>query len=247
MKVNVGNIHGAALNWATATADGAGTDIIQYGGRPAVRFEHSLYLPSSKWEQGGPIIERELIYVMPSSRHEGEWQAVSNYEGGRYETIGATPLEAAMRCFVASRFGNFVEIPDELCDEKESYSTVKTDVLLDTALDWAVAKALGMLTCLSNGFLYPLSGPEEEFNPSMNWAQAGPIIESAGIELTREGDDWLAGIYPSLDELARGPTALIAAMRCFVASELGDEVRVPDEVLSESVETPTQRQAQRGG
>lgn len=28
-----------------------------------------------------------------------------------------------------------------------------------------------------------------------------------------------------------GPTPLIAAMRCFVASKLGDEVEVPDELL----------------
>jgi hypothetical protein len=28
-----------------------------------------------------------------------------------------------------------------------------------------------------------------------------------------------------------GPTPLIAAMRCYVASKLGDEVEVPDELL----------------
>ena len=28
----------------------------------------------------------------------------------------------------------------------------------------------------------------------------------------------------------RGPTPLIAAMRCYVASKLGDEVEVPDEL-----------------
>ena len=28
-----------------------------------------------------------------------------------------------------------------------------------------------------------------------------------------------------------GPTALIAAMRCFVASRLGDEVEVPEELV----------------
>ena len=30
----------------------------------------------------------------------------------------------------------------------------------------------------------------------------------------------------------RGPTKLIAAMRCYVASKLGDEVDVPEELLS---------------
>ena len=31
---------------------------------------------------------------------------------------------------------------------------------------------------------------------------------------------------------AFGPTPLIAAMRCFVASKLGDEVEVPNEIVS---------------
>ena len=43
------------------------------------------------------------------------------------------------------------------------------------------------------------------------------------------GEDWMA--YIRHDEEYFGPTPLIAAMRCYVASVLGDEVEVPDETL----------------
>jgi hypothetical protein len=33
--------------------------------------------------------------------------------------------------------------------------------------------------------------------------------------------------------ICRGPTPLIAAMRCYVASKMGDEVDVPDELVKE--------------
>ena len=36
---------------------------------------------------------------------------------------------------------------------------------------------------------------------------------------------------------AFGPTPLIAAMRCFVASKLGDEVDVPDELIKQHTQS----------
>lgn len=66
---------------------------------------------STNWSQGGPIIEREGINI--GCHLDGaEWVA-RNY-WGEYESIGPTPLIAAMRCFVASRLGDEVEIPEEL-------------------------------------------------------------------------------------------------------------------------------------
>ncbi len=85
----------------------------------------------------------------------------------------------------------------------------------------------------------------KQWSPSTNWAQGGPIIEREGIELLCnvtaeeakkfiEGShaDWRAAKRP-INRNARsfGPTPLVAAMRCYVASELGDEVEVPDELL----------------
>ena len=66
---------------------------------------------------------------------------------------------------------------------------------------------------------------------STNWAQGGPIIEREGITLRCYTDAlWDASIGRRLDYVANGPTPLIAAMRCYVASKLGDEVEIPEEL-----------------
>jgi hypothetical protein len=72
---------------------------------------------------------------------------------------------------------------------------------------------------------------EDEFEPSENWGDGGPIIEREKITLDVWGDEWLATRIedPAISE-AIGPTPLIAAMRCYVVSQLGDEVEVPDEL-----------------
>lgn len=66
---------------------------------------------SSAWSQGGPIIEREKI-VTAFEYGSGFWQAYMQGEGGLFH--GPTPLIAAMRCYVASKLGDEVEIPEEL-------------------------------------------------------------------------------------------------------------------------------------
>ena len=70
-----------------------------------------------------------------------------------------------------------------------------------------------------------------------DWAHGGPIIEWEKIELKYLGYDnppyWGALKFsPSKYErrAATGPTPLIAAMRCYVASKLGDEVEIPEEL-----------------
>ena len=96
---------------------------------------------------------------------------------------------------------------------------VKTDELTGPALDWAVNQ---IEECCDDPCT-PLF--------STNWAQGGPIIEREGIELLCEtvGFRWVA--MPQKGPEWSGPTPLIAAMRCFVASKLGDEVDVPDELV----------------
>jgi hypothetical protein len=79
-----------------------------------------------------------------------------------------------------------------------------------------------------------------DYHYSTIWSQGGPIIERERISIEDCQDG--AGLYweatriepPSVSE-ARGPTPLIAAMRCYVASKLGDEVEVPDELLEKEV------------
>ena len=76
----------------------------------------------------------------------------------------------------------------------------------------------------------------QDFIPSTDWAHGGPIIEREGINLVHQGDahDWDASLWDYAEQdwhlHTEGPTSLIAAMRCYVASKLGDEVEVPEEL-----------------
>ncbi|MBR8054168.1 phage protein NinX family protein [Burkholderia vietnamiensis] len=70
------------------------------------------YWPSRSWLIGGPIIERNdylLPYPTPPYRaHLGKYSAATP---GGFEHSGDTPLIAAMRAYVASKFGD--EVPDD--------------------------------------------------------------------------------------------------------------------------------------
>lgn len=120
---------------------------------------------------------------------------------------------------------------------------MKTSELTGAALDWAAAKCEGFeswevpVCCLrvyqhEDGRYFQ----GNSWQPSTNWAQGGPIIEREGMDLNPHGVDssngrthWRAAIQ-WLDESdfeAIGTTPLIAAMRCYVLSKLGDEVEIP--------------------
>jgi len=127
---------------------------------------------------------------------------------------------------------------------------MKTSELTGAALDWAVLEALkpdlknpklariGTFGPLfGKGHKYP-SLSSWKFDPSTNWAHGGPIIERGRIELIDDSPGWLARIdlwsrHGNIDAreiVVGGPTPLIAAMRCYVASRLGDEVDIPEEL-----------------
>lgn len=78
---------------------------------------------------------------------------------------------------------------------------------------------------------------KEEWRPSIKWAQGGPIIEREGISIVSQGDahEWVASLWnynaQDWNSHTTGPTPLIAAMRCFVASKLGDEVDMPEHLV----------------
>jgi hypothetical protein len=101
--------------------------------------------------------------------------------------------------------------------------------LTGAALDWAVAKCEGAINGddLDIGFIL-----EGGYSPSTDWAQGGPIIEREHVELEHDGFIWWARI--KADEDYAGPTPLIAAMRCYVASKLGDTIDIPEELTGET-------------
>jgi len=111
---------------------------------------------------------------------------------------------------------------------------MKTSELQGAALDWAVA----MCERLKGNVLGAILAGE--LSPSTQWHYGGPIIERKGIDVRRY--EWLspsmkvlwwsAQFYGTLNPCEQyGPTPLVAAMRCYVASKLGDEIEVPRKLL----------------
>ena len=105
---------------------------------------------------------------------------------------------------------------------------MKTNELTGVALDWAVAKCE-----VGAEFICEIDDPHFY---STDWAQGGPIIEREGMSLARRGDydfsPWGA-VLKDFEFDEEGTTPLIAAMRCYVASKLGDEVEIPNELKGE--------------
>jgi hypothetical protein len=104
---------------------------------------------------------------------------------------------------------------------------MKTSELTGAALDAAVAQCENMaIEYVDDGItrclLLPTGG---RFSPSSNWAQGGPIIEREWIDLHCVNDSlWMADCStPDGLIMGSGATPLIAAMRCYVASKLGDD------------------------
>lgn len=97
---------GAALDWAVARCE---------GGVGENQLLGAWYAPSTDWAQGGPIIEREHIKV----RYRVGVNMTAAIDGKSEQTAGYREsqkpmLLAAMRCYVASKLGDEVELPKEL-------------------------------------------------------------------------------------------------------------------------------------
>jgi hypothetical protein len=96
---------GKALDWAVSKAEG-----FDY-------FGEFLYAPSQLWEQGGLIIESEEMTIEHTvDVNKTYWKAWCWIDGEDAQAYGygKTPLIAAMRCYVASKLGEEVQIPDGL-------------------------------------------------------------------------------------------------------------------------------------
>jgi hypothetical protein len=116
----------------------------------------------------------------------------------------------------------------------------KTSELQGSALDWVVAKCLPDDTARiyfdeqTGEKLFLDDWEVPEFSPSIDWAQGGPIIERDIAKIERFSEAlWEATAYTknAQDIVQSGPNPLVAAMRCYVASQLGDEVELPEELV----------------
>lgn len=138
--MKVANLSGAVLDWAVAKAKGYQLykDALlngetKYGWHVSGLSEDSndwvsleAYSPSTNWAQGGPIIEREAVNWYRNNKRgfpsdDRRWEAYITLNHDevpmlrvQYRGRGATQLIAAMRCYVASKLGDDVDIPEWL-------------------------------------------------------------------------------------------------------------------------------------
>jgi hypothetical protein len=105
---------------------------------------------------------------------------------------------------------------------------MKTSELTGAALNWAVAVCEEYILVAPDG---EVLGSHVGLDYSTDWSQGGPIIEREEIDIIKVGiKQWRARIEGGNPVSRYGPTILIAAMRCNVASKLGDEVDIPKEL-----------------
>lgn len=133
---------------------------------------------------------------------------------------------------------------------------IKTQELTGNALDWAVATCLGYNNLRRNchrfddGFIMdsPQTGTVflSELDYSSNWSKAGQVIDLMG-DYCQEGNKAKGEYYCSTPSVAEtwhnhpvrgtGPTPIIAAMRCYVASKRGSELKIPAELVDVCAKT----------
>lgn len=111
MKIKISEATPNQINHLVAVCEG-----ISLNEGNTLKNECDVYSPSTDWEQGGPIIEREQITLEPVSHDEhGDGWLATRIEGPAVcMEFGPTILIAAMRCFVASKLGDEVDVPNEL-------------------------------------------------------------------------------------------------------------------------------------
>ena len=123
MKNKTSDLQGSALDWAVAKAKrielshGCYNRLLVDGRMSAGQKMLAPYNPSTDWALGGPIIEREWLDITPwpnESREDMRWHCQQHDTANDFAQYGPTPLIAAMRCFVASKLGEEVELPNEL-------------------------------------------------------------------------------------------------------------------------------------
>lgn len=139
--------------------------------------------------------------------------------------------------------------------------SVEVRDLTGQALDWAVAKCeglpiihdpMGFKSGSEAGYWIWDNAPKgmmakigRNYTPSKSWAQGGPILDRERPHLCPIMLNGFSAYeaWPDGERDARhyGETALIAAMRCYVASQLGEEVDIPAELVNDLAMEPALR------
>ena len=206
MKIETSELTGAALDWIVAKCEGR---VLTEPKPASYEKVHGLRIPFQLWD------------VVCTYRND--------------VLVSATPMPIRVdRCGVDHSVG--ASAPSiTFSSGRDRNARGSVDMFYMTEGDAETVAAL------------MLNGGLDGFEPSTDWAQGGPIIEREMIDLRKIYNNGLPNANPydcwkaeiifrdgklvAGDLFAYGPTPLIAAMRCFVASKLGDEIDVPEELL----------------
>ncbi len=113
MRIHVSELKGLALDWAVAKGRSK-----TVGGRYLIAAARAgSYRPSIDWAQGGPLIGSEDIDVAVSEHYKQAGDSRHKYVAANQQGMmvtGPSRLVAGMRCFVAIKLGDEVDVPDEV-------------------------------------------------------------------------------------------------------------------------------------
>jgi len=107
---------------------------------------------------------------------------------------------------------------------------MQVDSMNASMLDFWVAKSLGLSPVTDQRGAHSVSvvndatGVLEPYQPTRDWAQAGPILAAEWYEVETVMLEWLGPRWPYVQEIQQDP--LLWFMRAVVVSHFGNEVEV---------------------
>lgn len=121
---------------------------------------------------------------------------------------------------------------------------VRVEALAGPALDWAVARLTWGNLDINTRLGYPMI-PGGRFNPSENWSQGAPFLKAAITKLEDYGDRWGASGPDAPEQF--GLTAMVAVLRYYVASKVGETIDVPRELAPKDAPRTVRDASQESG
>lgn len=129
MKVKTSELTNHALAYAVSTVENKDWDTEGHIANISYPDDGTgwVYRPDIDWSQGGPIIRQNFINLLHCQNGSAKYEVLAQMREcaditsrviaqawGRADDGPERDLVAAMRCYVASRLGDEVEIPEEL-------------------------------------------------------------------------------------------------------------------------------------
>lgn len=118
--VDVTKLEGVALDWLVCTVEGLCPNVRdryttnQNGSVTGVEYYLDHYSHSTKWEHGGPLLEKHCIELTIGEDVYFARRTMTNPYESEPVWSGHTMLVAACRAIVGNKFGYLVEVPAKL-------------------------------------------------------------------------------------------------------------------------------------